>query len=245
MPRAFNAVDTSFASALEYTRTAMSLARSGRVRIVALSRTGVDSGTSKSRATPTARAPSSLPSSHQTPSGQTQAPTAVTATGATLQGLVDPTGNGAKVDSDIGVRSHHGAIDRKWKPVIGAVGRDLFDRSMRRCSRVVSDAPLCRIALSGAGEAAMPGSMQAPRRGSAGGRFLAWSTPFSHHHGFDKMPDSQKPFGPLPSHGRFAYRPITDPRPHLDIGIAYHADAIAPAARTFLQAAQQAGRAMR
>lgn len=31
-------------------------------------------------------------SSHQAPSGQTQAPTAVTATGATLQGLVDPGG---------------------------------------------------------------------------------------------------------------------------------------------------------
>ena len=41
------------------------------------------------------------------------------------------------------------------------------------------------------------------------------------------------------------YRPITRPRPHLSIGVAYHVDGIAPAARTFLSAAHQAGRAMR
>ena len=41
------------------------------------------------------------------------------------------------------------------------------------------------------------------------------------------------------------YRPITGPVPHLTIGVAYHADGAAPAARTLLSAAHQAGRAMR
>jgi DNA-binding transcriptional LysR family regulator len=41
------------------------------------------------------------------------------------------------------------------------------------------------------------------------------------------------------------YRPISEPRPHLSIGVAYHADGIAPAAQTFLAAAHEAGRAMR
>lgn len=41
------------------------------------------------------------------------------------------------------------------------------------------------------------------------------------------------------------YRPIVDPRPHLSIGVAYHADHIAPAARAFVTAAHEAGRAMR
>lgn len=41
------------------------------------------------------------------------------------------------------------------------------------------------------------------------------------------------------------YRPIVAPRPHLDVGVAYHSDGIAPAAQAFLQAAREAGRAMR
>ncbi|MFI5614810.1 LysR family transcriptional regulator [Amycolatopsis sp. NPDC051903] len=41
------------------------------------------------------------------------------------------------------------------------------------------------------------------------------------------------------------YRPIDGPRPQLAIGVAYHADAIAPAVRTFLEAAREAGRSMR
>jgi DNA-binding transcriptional LysR family regulator len=45
----------------------------------------------------------------------------------------------------------------------------------------------------------------------------------------------------LPRSG-VTYRPIRGPRPHLAIGIAYHADGIAPAARTFLDAALSAGR---
>lgn len=40
------------------------------------------------------------------------------------------------------------------------------------------------------------------------------------------------------------YRPIRGPRPHLSVGVAYHADSIAPATREFLAAAHQAGRVM-
>lgn len=42
-----------------------------------------------------------------------------------------------------------------------------------------------------------------------------------------------------------AYRPIAGPRPYLDVGVAYHADSVTPATRAFLDAAHQAGRAMR
>ena len=41
------------------------------------------------------------------------------------------------------------------------------------------------------------------------------------------------------------YRPITAPGPHLDVGVAYHTDGIAPASQAFLAAARRAGRAMR
>jgi DNA-binding transcriptional LysR family regulator len=41
------------------------------------------------------------------------------------------------------------------------------------------------------------------------------------------------------------YRPIEKPLPHLDIGVAYHADEIAPAVRAFLEAARSAGRDLR
>ena len=41
------------------------------------------------------------------------------------------------------------------------------------------------------------------------------------------------------------YRPITAPGPHLDVGVAYHTDGIAPASQAFLDAARRAGRAMR
>ncbi len=37
------------------------------------------------------------------------------------------------------------------------------------------------------------------------------------------------------------YRPIVGPCPHLDVGIAFHADGIAPAARVFVEAARQVG----
>ncbi|MEV6898567.1 LysR family transcriptional regulator [Amycolatopsis sp. NPDC051372] len=40
------------------------------------------------------------------------------------------------------------------------------------------------------------------------------------------------------------YRPIRGPRPQLGIGVAYHADGIAPAVRTFLHAAREAGASM-
>jgi DNA-binding transcriptional LysR family regulator len=40
------------------------------------------------------------------------------------------------------------------------------------------------------------------------------------------------------------YRPISGPRPYLSIGVAYHADSIAPATQVFRQAAHQAGQAM-
>ena len=40
-------------------------------------------------------------------------------------------------------------------------------------------------------------------------------------------------------------RPITAPGPHLDVGVAYHTDGIAPASQAFLAAARRAGRAMR
>jgi DNA-binding transcriptional LysR family regulator len=41
------------------------------------------------------------------------------------------------------------------------------------------------------------------------------------------------------------YRPIHGPRPHLTIGVAYHADETAPTVRTFLSVAREAGRAVR
>ncbi|HVV18848.1 MAG TPA: LysR family transcriptional regulator [Pseudonocardiaceae bacterium] len=41
------------------------------------------------------------------------------------------------------------------------------------------------------------------------------------------------------------YRPIEGPRPYLDIGVAYHADGMAPAGRAFLEAARAAGRDLR
>ncbi|MET7993709.1 LysR family transcriptional regulator [Amycolatopsis sp. NPDC005232] len=40
------------------------------------------------------------------------------------------------------------------------------------------------------------------------------------------------------------YRPIRGPRPQLGIGVAYHADGIAPAVRTFVHAAREAGASM-
>lgn len=41
------------------------------------------------------------------------------------------------------------------------------------------------------------------------------------------------------------YRPIRGPRPHLAIAVAHHADAIAPAAKVFLDAATEAAKHMR
>ncbi|MEV4596921.1 LysR family transcriptional regulator [Amycolatopsis sp. NPDC049253] len=41
------------------------------------------------------------------------------------------------------------------------------------------------------------------------------------------------------------YRPIRGPRPQLGIGVAYHADGIAPAVRTFVHAAREAAASMR
>jgi hypothetical protein len=49
-------------------------------------------------------------SSHQTPSGQTQAPTAVTTTGATLQGLVDPAGKKTRYWFQYGPTASYGSL---------------------------------------------------------------------------------------------------------------------------------------
>jgi hypothetical protein len=49
-------------------------------------------------------------SSHQAPSGQTQAPTAVTATGATLQGLVDPAGEKTLYWFQYGTTASYGSL---------------------------------------------------------------------------------------------------------------------------------------